>query len=79
MVKKLIPVGDSTGLILDPEILQQADIAPDSQVEVNVEGNAIVIRPHRYAVVMTRGPQVRRSSRIVDDYWIAFRSDRRTS
>ena len=49
LVKKLIRLGDSTGLILDPAILQQVDIQPDSEVEVSVEGNAIVIRPHRYA------------------------------
>ena len=49
LVKKLIHLGDSTGLVLDLPILQQVDIEPDSEVEVSVEGNAIVIRPHRYA------------------------------
>ncbi len=49
LVKKLIRVGDSTGVILDRAILRQVDIEPDSEVEVSVEGNAIVIRPHRYA------------------------------
>jgi antitoxin component of MazEF toxin-antitoxin module len=48
-VKKLSRLGNSTGLILDRPILQQVDIAPDSEVEVSVENNAIVIRPHRYA------------------------------
>ena len=47
MVKKLIRVGDSTGVILDRAILQQVDIEPDSEVDVSVEGEAIVIRPHR--------------------------------
>lgn len=49
LVKKLIRVGDSTGVILDRTILRRVDIEPDSEVEVSVEGNAIVIRPHRYA------------------------------
>ena len=49
LVKKLIRVGDATGLILDRPILQQVDIEPDSEVEVSVENNAIVIRPSRYA------------------------------
>ena len=48
-VTKLIRIGDATGVILDPAILQQADIERDSEVEVSVEDNAIVIRPHRYA------------------------------
>ena len=48
-VTKLIRIGDATGVILDPAILQQADIERDSEVEVSVENNAIVIRPHRYA------------------------------
>jgi len=49
LVKKLVRVGDSTAVILDRTILQQVDIEPESEVEVSVEGNAIVIRPHRYA------------------------------
>lgn len=49
LVKKLIRVGDATGVILDPAILQQVDIEPESEVDVSVENNAIVIRPHRYA------------------------------
>ncbi len=48
-VKKLTRMGNSTGLILDRPILQQVDIQPDAEVEVSVEGNAIVIRPHRHA------------------------------
>ena len=49
LVKKLIRVGDSTGVILDPEILSQLDVEPDSEVEISVGDSAIVIRPHRYA------------------------------
>ena len=49
LVKKLIRVGDATGVILDPAILQQVDIEPESEVDVSVENNAIVIGPHRYA------------------------------
>jgi len=46
---KRIRVGDSTALVLDLSTLRHVDIEPDSEVEVSVEGNAIVIRPHRYA------------------------------
>lgn len=48
LVKKLIRVGDSTAVILDLEILRQVDVEPDSEVEISVEGSAIVIRPRRY-------------------------------
>ena len=49
LVKKLARVGDSAGVILDPEILRQVDIETDSEVEISVEDGAIVIRPSRYA------------------------------
>jgi antitoxin component of MazEF toxin-antitoxin module len=49
LVKKLIRFEDSTAVILDPEILSQAEINTDSEVEVTVEDHAIAIRPHRYA------------------------------
>lgn len=49
LVKKLIRLGDSTGVILDPEILRQVDVEPDSDVEMSVEGKAIIIRSRRYA------------------------------
>lgn len=48
MVKKLIRVGDLTGVILEPEILRLVDVQADSEVEISVEGGAIVIRPCRY-------------------------------
>ena len=49
LVKKLIRVGDATGVILDPAILRQVDIQPGADVEISVEDKAIVIRSCRYA------------------------------
>ena len=49
LVKKLIRLGDSTELILDPAILQQVDIQPDSEVEVSVEGKC-----HRHSSASLR-------------------------
>lgn len=49
MVKKLVRVGDLTGVILDPAILRQVGIEMNSDVEISVEDRAIVIRPSRYA------------------------------
>ena len=48
-VKKLTRIGSSTGLVIDKPFLQQLDLAPDAEVEVSMEDNALVIRPHRYA------------------------------
>jgi antitoxin component of MazEF toxin-antitoxin module len=49
VVKKLVRVGDLTGVILDPAILRQVGIEMNSDVEISVEDRAIVIRPSRYA------------------------------
>ena len=48
-VKRLTRIGSSTGLIIDRPFLQQIDLASDAEVEVSIENNAIVIRPHRDA------------------------------
>jgi antitoxin component of MazEF toxin-antitoxin module len=47
-VKKLARLGNSTAIIIDRPFLQQLDLAPDAEVEISVENNALVIRPHRY-------------------------------
>jgi antitoxin component of MazEF toxin-antitoxin module len=48
-VKQLSKVGNSTALIIDRPILKQLNLESGAEVEVSVERNAIVIRPHRYA------------------------------
>jgi antitoxin component of MazEF toxin-antitoxin module len=48
-VKRLSRLGNSTAVILDRPLLQQLNLGPESEVEVSLERNAIVIRPHRYA------------------------------
>ncbi len=48
-IKKLSRAGDSSCVILDKQILKLADIEPDSEVEIRVEGGAIIVTPHRYA------------------------------
>jgi antitoxin component of MazEF toxin-antitoxin module len=48
-VKQLSKVGNSTALILDRPILKQLNLESGAEVEVSIEKNAIVIRPHRTA------------------------------
>ena len=63
-VKRLTRIGSSTGLVIDRPFLQQVDLAPDAEVEVSVEDNAIVIRPHKYAddkTVASAGREIMRN------------------
>jgi antitoxin component of MazEF toxin-antitoxin module len=48
-VKRLSRLGNSMAVIIDRPFLQQLNLGPESEVEVSLEQNAIVIRPHRYA------------------------------
>ncbi|MBE3123369.1 MAG: AbrB/MazE/SpoVT family DNA-binding domain-containing protein [Planctomycetes bacterium] len=48
-VKKLARFGNSSAVVIDQPFLKQLDLRPGSEVEVSLESNAIVIRPHRYA------------------------------
>lgn len=70
LVKKLIRVGDSSGVLLDPEILRQVGVEPDSEVEISVERKAIVIRSSRYAndadVRATSGKVIRNRRRLLE-------------
>lgn len=70
LVKKLIRVGDSSGVLLDPEILRQVGVEPDSEVEISVERKAIVIPSSRYAndadVRATSGKVIRNRRRLLE-------------
>jgi antitoxin component of MazEF toxin-antitoxin module len=48
-IKQLSKLGNSAALIIDRPFLDQLNLAPGAQVEVSVEANALVVRPHRYA------------------------------
>ena len=48
-VKQLSRLGNSTALIIDRPFLDQLNLAPGAEVEVSIERNALVIRPHRHA------------------------------
>jgi antitoxin MazE len=48
LVKKLVAVGNSQGVVLDKSILQMVNLEPNAEVEISVEDSRIVITPHRY-------------------------------
>ena len=47
MVKKLIPIGNSLGVLIDKPILELLDITADTQLEVTTDGFSLMIRPLR--------------------------------
>ena len=61
LFKKLIPVGNSLGLILDRPVLSLVGIDRDTTLEVSTEAGAIVIRPANGAYL----DRVRESARKV--------------
>lgn len=48
-VKQLSRLGNSAALIIDRPFLEQLNLGPGGEVEVSVEKNALVVRPHRQA------------------------------
>ena len=47
MLKKLTKTGNSVAVVLDKETLQRANISVDSQVEISVSGDVIILTPVR--------------------------------
>jgi antitoxin MazE len=47
MQKKLTPVGNSLGLILDRPILELLRIDRDTPLDISTDGDALIIRPLR--------------------------------
>ena len=42
MIKKLIPIGNSLGLIIEKPILELLDIDKDTPLEVKTDGEALI-------------------------------------
>jgi antitoxin component of MazEF toxin-antitoxin module len=49
LTKRFTRIGNSHGLIFDQPLLKQADMTPDTEVEISVAPHEITIRTHRYA------------------------------
>lgn len=45
MIKKLVAVGNSLGLIIDRPILELLRIDRDTPLEISTDGEALIIRP----------------------------------
>jgi antitoxin component of MazEF toxin-antitoxin module len=49
VTKKLTRIGNSLGVILPQAALQQMDLTAESEVELEINGKTLTIRPHIYA------------------------------
>lgn len=47
MLKRLVKTGNSMAVVLDKELMQRVNITADTQLEVSVSGDAIVLTPVR--------------------------------
>jgi len=47
MIKKLTPIGNSLGLIIDRPILNLLDIDRDTELEIVTDGQTLIIQPVR--------------------------------
>ena len=58
--KKLTPIGNSLGLVIEKPILELLDIDRDTELEVRTDGERLVIQP-------VRTGRKERVSRAIDD------------
>jgi len=54
MIKKLTPIGNSLGLIIDRPILNLLDIERDTELEITTDGETLTIQPVREGVAVSR-------------------------
>ena len=47
--KRLTPVGNSKGFIVDQPILRQLGWDSSTEIEFEVKGEKLILKPHRYA------------------------------
>jgi len=61
MIKKLTPIGNSLGLIIDRPILGLLDIDRDTELEITTDGETLMIQPLREGAVS------RKIEAVIDD------------
>lgn len=45
MIKKLSPIGNSLGLVIEKPILELLEITKDTLLQVKTDGEALIVRP----------------------------------
>lgn len=57
LVKKLVRIGNSVGVVLDRALLKHAGIGPDDHVKLTLRDGAIYVQAHRKPVAVPRHAQ----------------------
>lgn len=59
MIKKLIVIGNSYGLLIDKAILDLLRITPDTELEISTDGRRLIIEPHEKGKTNSKRPRSR--------------------
>ena len=73
MSKKLTKHGNSLALVLDKPILKMLDISEQTQLELSIEGDALVIRPATKKKTRSKQEIKKIAQKIMDEYADVFK------
>jgi len=71
MVTTLSKIGDQHAVILDPALLEEAGITPDTPLDVSMVDGAVVVRPARVGLDPKRFDEI--AEHVADRFDNAFR------
>ena len=54
MMKKLVPIGNGFGIVIERSLLELLDITKDTSLEIQVDGDGLVLRPMKQAPSLDR-------------------------
>jgi antitoxin component of MazEF toxin-antitoxin module len=54
ITKKLSRVGKSYSLIIDKNIMQLLDISPETELEISIQGNSLLVTPSNRKETLSR-------------------------
>jgi len=73
MSKKLTKHGNSLALVIDKPILKMLDISEQTQLELSIEGDALVIRPATKKKMRSKQEIKKIAQKIMDEYADVFK------
>ncbi|MCB0218113.1 MAG: AbrB/MazE/SpoVT family DNA-binding domain-containing protein [Chrysiogenetes bacterium] len=74
MKKRLTPIGNSLGLVIEKPILELLNIDRETELEILTDGNALFVRPVRTAQEDEHREKVREAAkRVMTEYYETFK------
>lgn len=74
MKKRLTPIGNSLGLVIEKPILELLNIDRETELEILTDGNALVVRPVRTAQEDEHHEKVRQTAkRVMTEHYETFK------